>query len=158
MCEYGKQVRLGDSKLLKVGWEIMKFNKKIVAILSGAALFAGAVAVVSMTSLPKAPEVAGISVANTGAPVESENSVKKPAPVILASVDSMAGPRANLEAVRAALPQSIPVPCPIWILAQLTGYSKTTVKTADGTTPNPKLVPGGIWVMQKFAAAAAKTL
>lgn len=145
-------MRLGGSENQKVGWEIMKLNKKIFAISSGAALFVGIVAAVSMTSLPNAPEVASTSAANMG------GSVEKATPLILASAQSMAGPRANMAAGEAALPQSIPVPCPIWILGQLSGYSKMTIQTADGATPNPKLVPGGIWFMQKFSAVAAKAL
>lgn len=116
----------------------MKLNKHIFSISLGTALF---VAMVASSSA-----------------VNSAGSVKEAAPVILASAHSVAAPRANKIAAGIALPQSIPVPCPIWILGQITGYSKTTMKTADGATPNPKLVPGGIWFMQKFSEAAAKTL
>ncbi|MHA1165011.1 MAG: hypothetical protein ACTSP0_05435 [Alphaproteobacteria bacterium] len=130
----------------------MKLNKNIFAITLGAALFVAMVGIVSMISVPAASIVASSSAIN------SAGSVEKATPIILASAHSLAAPRTNMAAGEAALPQSIPVPCPIWILGQLTGYSKTTVKTANGATPNPKLVPGGIWLMQKFSEAAAKTL
>lgn len=153
----------------------MKLNKNIVAILSGAALLVGTVAVVSMTSQPKVPEVASTSAVNQETSVKAVNQVisvkldipveeklekpaEKAAPVVVASARSMADPRGSFAALKASLPQSIPVPCPIWILGQLSGYSKTTTKTADGGTPNPELVPGAIWVMQQVAAAASKTL
>ncbi len=130
----------------------MKLNKQFYTIAFGAALFAGMVGVVAMTSPPEAPEIASANAAGANVPVE------KSTPIILASAHTMADPRASLANIKAALPQSIPVPCPIWILGQLTGYSKTTVQTADGSTPNPKLVPGGIWLMQKFTEAVSKTL
>lgn len=152
----------------KVGWEIMKLNKIIVAIISGAALIVGTVAVVSMTGQPKAPEIASTSTSAVNQvisdkldiPVDNkiENPAEKAAPAVVASAQSMADSRTSFAALKAALPQSIPVPCPIWILGQLAGYSKTTIKTADGGPPNPELVPGAIWVMQKVATAAAKTL
>lgn len=130
----------------------MKLNKHIFAISLGAAMFVAMVINVSILSVPKASVAASTGAVNSG------GSVEKAAPIILASAHSLADPQPYMVAAKAALPQSIPVPCPIWILGQLTGYSKTTVQTADGARPNPELVPGGIWFMQKFSQAAAKTL
>jgi len=149
---------------LQPEWEIMKHNNHIFAISLGAASIAAMIFVVSMISLPKASEttIAGAvntaSAVNTSSAVETVRSIEKAAPIILASAHSTAAPQTILAAAKSALPQSIPVPCPIWILGQLTGYSKTTTKTADGAKLNPKLVPGGIWFMQKFSEAVAKSL
>ena len=130
----------------------MKLNKHIFTVTFGAVLFLAMVIVVSFISVPKASVTANAGAVNSG------SSVEKATPLILASAHSPAAPRTKTAVAEAALPQSIPVPCPIWFLGQLTGYSRTTIQTSDGAKPNPKLVPGGIWFMQKFSEAAAKSL
>lgn len=133
----------------------MKLNKQVYAVAFGLALFTGMVAVVGAISVPKAPEIVSTSAPGT---LDTKVSVEQAAPVILASSHSIAAPQVQMAVAKFTMPDSIPVPCPIWFLGQITGYHKTTVKTADGSTPNPKLVPGAIWFMQKFTAAATKTL
>ena len=155
---YAKQMRSRDSVTLQPEWEIMKHNNHIFTISLGAASFAAMIFVVSMISVPKASETAIAGAVNTVSSVETVRTVEKAAPIILAPAHSAAAPQTILAAAKSALPQSIPVPCPIWILGQLTGYSKTTIQTADGVKPNPKLVPGGIWFMQKFSEAVSKSL
>ena len=129
---------------MHVGSKIMKLKKHVFAISLGAAMLAVMVLVVSMMSGSKVPLTA--------------NSGGTAIPIILASAHSIGAPQSNMAATGAAQPSSIPVPCPVWILSKITGYGQTANQTTDGAAPGPKLVPGGIWLMQKFSDAARKAL
>ena len=118
----------------------MKNNKHIVPVALGASMLM--VIIAATISMPKTPTAA--------------NSGDKATPIILASAHSPE--QSNAVAAVAAQPKSIPVPCPIWMIGQITGYAGTNSQSTDSAKPGPKIVPGGLWFMQKLGEAYRKTL
>ncbi len=116
----------------------MKLNKSIFARSPGSATLMAMVMVVSMISLPGAPYAA--------------SPADKAAPAIPASAQP------HVTDAGAKQPLSIPVPCPIWLLGQIAGYGKTETRSAEGAKPSVEMVPGGIWLMQKFSEAVRKAI
>jgi len=122
----------------------MKIFKHRFAIILGTALFMSIVIVVSLIGAPKAPILA--------------YSDDKAIPIILASAQSLAPAASKATTLVSSQPETLPVPCPIWMLSEMTGWKKKTNQSADGGTRNPQLVPAGIWFMQQFGGALRKPL
>ncbi len=122
----------------------MKILKHKFAIMIGVALLMPMAIVVSMTSAPKAPTVA--------------ISDDKATPIILASAHSLVRVPSTAASLLSTQFKTLPVPCPIWMLSELTGHNTKTSESTNGGKRNPQLVPAGIWFMQKFAEALRKPL
>lgn len=121
--------------LTQRGQMIMKFidHKNSVAII--AALVLLMTFVMNMIGAPSEPVAA--------------YPEKKDARIILASAHSGVAPQSP------ARSDTLPAPCPIWMISQLTRQEGKSGQS-NGDARSPQLVPAALWFMQKFGQALVR--